>query len=138
MDFRFCLKVSACSSSEKSAICILKSEIAGLLHSIIYAYAKGKDQLWGAIGPQGPDSSLSGHSWESTFTLLYDCACGKGPANGGVSGSSACVRAGDCGIRLEAFPGTHDRDGHRHGDASARARQLHDDADANAVQRRGS
>ena len=51
-------------------------------------------------------------------------------------GSLLCVRADGCGRWRAAFPGTSDRDGHRHAYASAHAQYLHVDAYAGVVQRR--
>ena len=55
------------------------------------------------------------------FNLHYDHVCDQGQASVDEYGSLLCVRADGCGRWRVEFPGTSDRDGHRHACASARA-----------------
>jgi len=55
------------------------------------------------------------------FNLHYDRVYDQGQASVDENGSLLCVHAGGCGRWRAAFPGTNDRDGHRHAYASAHA-----------------
>ena len=65
---------------------------------------------------------LSFFNLQSTIFNRH-CArvCDQGQASVDEYGSLLCVRAGGCGKWRAAFPGTNDRDGHRHAYASAHA-----------------
>jgi hypothetical protein len=72
---------------------------------------------------------LTPYSWLLTlcpmlyafFILLHVRVYDQGQASVDAYGSLLCVRAGGCGRWRAAFPGTSDRDGHRHAYASAHA-----------------
>jgi hypothetical protein len=70
------------------------------------------------------------------FNHHCDCVYDQGQASADEYGSLHCVRADGCGRWRVAFPGTSDRDGHRHAYASAHAQSLHVDAYASVFQRR--
>ena len=55
------------------------------------------------------------------FNLHCDCVYDKGQASVDEYVSLLCVRADGCGRWRAVFPGTSDRDGHRHAYASAHA-----------------
>lgn len=68
-------------------------------------------------------------------SLVCAHACDPDQASVDAHGSWLCVRASGCDIWRAAFPGTRDRDVHRHADASAHVRKLHDDVHVNVVRK---